>query len=177
MDNIFLDIDVLKKMIRNYIVMRSELQYESETENSITFSMIKHIDNKKREYGYLDYKDALELRKEIIKDFALVNKIMVTDVDDWIIFKIYLEEFKWYFIWKIHNQRFITSNSIINEIILNNLLDISLYFNKFANSLYSRDEIVDKLSRMKIYEEWLITTPIDDENVDGNYHTIIKKEN
>ena len=29
---------------------------------------------------------------------------------------------------------------------------------------------------MKISEEWLVTTPIDDNNFDGNYHTIIKKE-
>ena len=49
MDNIFLDVNVLKKTIHNYIVMHSELKYESETENSITFSMKKHIDSKKRD--------------------------------------------------------------------------------------------------------------------------------
>ena len=176
MDNIFLAVEVLKKTIHNFIVMHSELKYESESEKSITFSMRKHIDSKKREYGYLDYKDALELRKEIISNFVLITDITVTDVDDWVIFKVYFNEFKWYFIWKTHNQRFITSNSVISEKILDNFLDISLFFNKFANLLYNKEDIVDKLSRMKVSEEWLVTTPMDDNNSDGNYHTIIKKE-
>ena len=106
MNNIFLDVDVLKKTIHNYIVMHSELKYESETEICITFSMKKHIDSKNREYGYLDYTDALKLRKEIISNFILVKNISVINVDDWVIFKVSLEEFKWNFVWKIHNQRF-----------------------------------------------------------------------
>lgn len=175
-NNIFQDINDLKKSLKNYIHLKSELKYESEDENSITFSIKKRINSKKREYGNLDYTDALELKEEILGNFILIDKINVSNADDWVVFKVYLTESNIYFIWKTHNTRYITSKSNINETILNNFLDISIYFNKFANKLYSKEEIVNKLTRMRNYEEWLITTPDDIKNIDENYHTIVKRE-
>ena len=176
-NNIFQDINDLKKSLKNYIALKSDLRYESDDECTIIFSMKKNVESKKREYGYLDYTDALILQKDIESTFSLIDKIIVSDVDEWIIFKILLKESNVSFIWKTHNSRYITSNNRAEETILNNFLYISLYFNKFTNNLYSKEEIIDKLTRMRNFEEWLITTPDDYGNIDENYHTIQKRVN
>ena len=175
-NNLFQDIDDLKKSLKKYIAFKSELKYESDDENSITFSMKKHMDSKKRNYGNLDYDDAIILQTDVESNFVLIDKIVVSNVDEWVVFKVYLKESNVYFIWKTHDSRYINSKCNHSENILNSFLDISFYFNKFARKVYSKEEIVNKLARMRNFEEWLVTTPDDYTNVDGNYHTIQKRE-
>lgn len=172
--SIFLDCKTLKKIIKIYVKRNSYLKCESDSDDTITFSMKKNIDKKIFEYGYQDVKNALSLKTEIEKNFSLIKNVDVENIDDWIIFTVMLKESEYSFTWKTHERRFISSKFQAIETNVTDLKDILKLFNKFANKEYTDREIIEKLTRMKPYEEWLVTTPDDYTNIDGKYHTIVK---